>query len=100
VEKVIYPELPAHPTTSFAGSSCRKAPGRVLVRDQGRPRFREDVHRCAARVSHLANVGDAKSLVIHPATTTHYRMSDADLKLAGITAGTVRLSIGLEDPQD
>ena len=50
--------------------------------------------------SHLANVGDAKSLVIHPATTTHYRMSDADLKLAGITAGTVRLSIGLEDPQD
>ena len=50
--------------------------------------------------SHLANVGDAKSLVIHPATTTHYRMSDEDLKKAGITAGTVRLSIGLEDPQD
>jgi O-acetylhomoserine (thiol)-lyase len=50
--------------------------------------------------SHLANVGDAKSLVIHPATTTHYRMSDADLQKAGITAGTVRLSIGLEDPQD
>ena len=47
--------------------------------------------------SHLANVGDAKSLVIHPATTTHYRMSDEDLKRAGITAGTVRLSIGLED---
>jgi O-acetylhomoserine (thiol)-lyase len=38
--------------------------------------------------------------VIHPATTTHYRMSDADLKNAGITAGTVRLSIGLEDPED
>ena len=50
--------------------------------------------------SHLANVGDAKSLVIHPASTTHYRMSDADLKRAGITAGTVRLSIGLEDSQD
>jgi O-acetylhomoserine (thiol)-lyase len=50
--------------------------------------------------SHLANVGDAKSLVIHPATTTHYRMSDEDLKKSGITAGTVRLSIGLEDPQD
>ena len=50
--------------------------------------------------SHLANVGDAKSLVIHPASTTHYRMSDADLTKAGITAGTVRLSIGLEDPQD
>ena len=50
--------------------------------------------------SHLANVGDAKSLVIHPATTTHYRMSDEDLKKAGITAGTVRLSIGLEDVAD
>ena len=50
--------------------------------------------------SHLANVGDAKSLVIHPATTTHYRMSDEDLQKAGITAGTVRLSIGLEDAQD
>ena len=50
--------------------------------------------------SHLANVGDAKSLVIHPATTTHYRMSDADLKRSGIGPGTVRLSIGLEDAQD
>jgi O-acetylhomoserine (thiol)-lyase len=50
--------------------------------------------------SHLANVGDAKSLVIHPATTTHYRMSDEDLLKSGITAGTVRLSIGLEEAQD
>ena len=45
--------------------------------------------------SHLANVGDAKSLVIHPATTTHYRMDDAALRAAGITEGTVRLSVGL-----
>jgi O-acetylhomoserine (thiol)-lyase len=50
--------------------------------------------------SHLANVGDAKSLVIHPATTTHYRMDDAALRAAGITQGTVRLSVGLEDPND
>jgi O-acetylhomoserine (thiol)-lyase len=45
-------------------------------------------------------VGDAKSLVIHPASTTHYRMSDEDLKKAGIGPGTIRLSIGLEDVQD
>src|SRR5439155_786841 len=65
----------------------------------GRPAGRTFIE--ALRVfSHLANVGDAKSLVIHPATTTHYRMSEADLQRAGITAGTVRLSIGLEDPQD
>ena len=50
--------------------------------------------------SHLANVGDAKSLVIHPASTTHYRMDEAALNAAGITAGTVRLSIGLEDADD
>jgi O-acetylhomoserine (thiol)-lyase len=50
--------------------------------------------------SHLANVGDAKSLVIHPASTTHYRMSDADLQRAGIGPGTVRLSVGLEDAAD
>ena len=50
--------------------------------------------------SHLANVGDAKSLVIHPASTTHFRMSSEDLGRAGITEGTIRLSIGLEDPDD
>jgi O-acetylhomoserine (thiol)-lyase len=50
--------------------------------------------------SHLANVGDAKSLVIHPASTTHFRMDEAALAAAGITAGTMRLSIGLEDADD
>ena len=53
-----------------------------------------------ALFSHLANIGDAKSLVIHPATTTHFRMDDAALAAAGITPGTVRLSIGLEHPDD
>jgi O-acetylhomoserine/O-acetylserine sulfhydrylase-like pyridoxal-dependent enzyme len=50
--------------------------------------------------SHLANVGDCRSLVIHPASTTHFRMSDEALAGAGITQGTIRLSIGLEDPAD
>ena len=50
--------------------------------------------------SHLANVGDAKSLVIHPATTTHHRMDTEALARAGISEGTVRLSIGLEDIDD
>ncbi len=50
--------------------------------------------------SHLANIGDAKSLVIHPATTTHFRMDDAALAAAGIGPGTIRLSIGLEHPDD
>jgi O-acetylhomoserine (thiol)-lyase len=50
--------------------------------------------------SHLANVGDAKSLVIHPATTTHRQLSNDELTAAGISPGTIRLSIGIEDPED
>jgi O-acetylhomoserine (thiol)-lyase len=65
------------------------------TREQGR-RFIETLKL----FSHLANVGDAKSLVIHPASTTHFRMSSEDLERAGITEGTIRLSIGLEDPDD
>lgn len=50
--------------------------------------------------SHLANVGDAKSLVIHPATTTHRQLNDAELAASGIGPGTIRVSIGIEDAQD
>lgn len=101
VEKVIYPELPDHPDHAIARKLLPLGCGAVFSfeikggRAAGK-RFIESL-----RVfSHLANVGDAKSLVIHPATTTHYRMSDEDLKKAGITAGTMRLSIGLEDVAD
>jgi len=65
------------------------------TREQGR-RFIEALKL----FSHLANVGDAKSLVIHPASTTHFRMSADDLRKAGIAEGSIRLSIGLEDPDD
>ena len=51
-------------------------------------------------VSHLANVGDAKSLAIHPASTTHFRMSPEALLAAGIGEGTIRLSVGLENAAD
>ena len=50
--------------------------------------------------SHLANVGDAKSLVIHPASTTHRQLSEEELEAAGVRAGTVRLSVGIEDVDD
>ena len=51
-------------------------------------------------ISHLANVGDAKSLVIHPASTTHHQLSEDELKDAGITPDMIRISVGLEDPED
>ena len=101
VEAVLYPELPGHPDHELCKRLLPRGAGAVFSFNLkgGRPAGRAFIE--SLRVfSHLANVGDAKSLVIHPATTTHYRMSDEDLKKAGITAGTVRLSIGLEDAQD
>jgi len=50
--------------------------------------------------SHLANVGDAKSLIIHPASTTHRQLGDAELEAAGIRPGTIRLSVGTETVDD
>ena len=101
VQKIIYPELPEHPDHELAKKLLPLGCGAVFSFEikGGRPAGKKFIE--SLRVfSHLANVGDAKSLVIHPATTTHYRMSDDDLKRAGITAGTVRLSVGLEDVQD
>jgi O-acetylhomoserine (thiol)-lyase len=96
-----YPELPDHPDHALAQRLLPRGCGAVFsfelrgTRDQGR-RFIETLRI----FSHLANVGDAKSLVIHPASTTHFRMSADDLARAGISEGTIRLSIGLEDPSD
>lgn len=101
IESVSYPELPSHPDHELAKRLLPLGCGAVFSfslkggRAAGK-RFIESLKV----FSHLANVGDAKSLVIHPATTTHYRMDDAALRAAGITEGTVRLSIGLEDPDD
>jgi O-acetylhomoserine (thiol)-lyase len=50
--------------------------------------------------SHLANVGDAKSLIIHPASTTHRQLNDEELRAAGVGPGTIRLSVGIEDVSD
>ena len=101
VAAVGYPELPSHPDHALAQRLLPKGCGAVFsfnlkgTRAQGR-RFIETLRL----FSHLANVGDAKSLVIHPASTTHFRMSAADLENAGITEGTIRLSVGLENPDD
>jgi O-acetylhomoserine (thiol)-lyase len=50
--------------------------------------------------SHLANVGDSKSLIIHPASTTHRQLSDEELRAAGVNPGTIRLSVGIESIDD
>ena len=101
VERIASPELPEHPDHVLAQKLLPKGTGSIFSFDikGGREPGRRFIERLKL-FSHLANVGDAKSLVIHPATTTHYRMSDEDLKKAGIGPGTVRLSIGLEDVED
>lgn len=101
VKHVAYPGLPGHPGHELATRLLPAGAGAVLS-------FTLKGGRAAGRVfiealsvfSHLANVGDAKSLVIHPASTTHFRMSVEDLATAGIGEGTVRLSIGLENADD
>lgn len=101
VESVSYPELPSHPDHELAKKLLPKGCGAVFTFaiKGGRPAGRKFIETLRV-FSHLANVGDAKSLVIHPASTTHFRMDDAALLAAGIGPGTIRLSIGLEDPQD
>jgi O-acetylhomoserine (thiol)-lyase len=101
VESISYPELPSHPDHELAKSLLPKGCGAVFsfnikgTRAAGR-RFVESL----GLFSHLANVGDAKSLVIHPASTTHFRVPAEQLAAAGLTEGTMRLSIGLEDADD
>jgi len=101
VEWVSYPDLPSHPDHNLAKHILPKGPGAIMSfgikggRAAGR-RFIE----AAQLFSHLANVGDAKSLVIHPASTTHQQMDAAALKAAGVGEELIRLSVGLEDAND
>lgn len=101
VARVGHPMLESHPSHRLAQKLLPRGAGSVFSfdiagnRNQGK-KFIETLKV----FSHLANVGDCRSLVIHPASTTHSRMSDEALAQAGIGQGTIRLSIGLEDADD
>ncbi|HMK67294.1 MAG TPA: O-acetylhomoserine aminocarboxypropyltransferase [Stellaceae bacterium] len=98
---VLHPELPSHRDHALAKQLLPKGAGSMVSfgikggRAAGK-RFIDSVRL----VSHLANVGDAKTLVIHPASTTHQQMSAEQLAAAGIGEDMIRLSVGLEDPED
>ncbi|HEX6705911.1 MAG TPA: O-acetylhomoserine aminocarboxypropyltransferase [Albitalea sp.] len=101
VRSVGYPELERHPDHALAKQLLPRGCGSVFSFDLKGSREQGKAFIEALKIfSHLANVGDCRSLVIHPASTTHFRMDDAALQQAGITPGTIRLSIGLEDPDD
>lgn len=101
VERVAYPGLPGDPGHAVASRLLPQGAGAVMsfVLRGGREAGRIFIEALQV-FSHLANVGDAKSLVIHPASTTHFRMTAEALEHAGISEGTIRLSVGLEHPDD
>jgi len=98
---VNYPGLPSHPDFELANKYLPRGSGGILGfgikggREAGQ-KFIESVKMA----SHLANIGDAKTLVIHPASTTHSQQTEEELVAAGITEDYVRMSVGLEDIED
>ncbi len=101
VSWICYPGLPSHADYERARKLLPKGPGAILgfgIKG-GRQAGQKFIDNLKL-FSHLANVGDAKSLAIHPASTTHSQLSEAEARSAGVTDDFVRLSIGLEDIDD
>ncbi len=105
VNRVHYAGLESHPHFERAKKYLPKGPGAVMAFEinpgatdprQAGKKFIEGLQL----FSHLANIGDAKSLVIHPGSTTHQQLSDEEMVAAGITPSTIRLSVGLETLED
>jgi O-acetylhomoserine (thiol)-lyase len=101
VSWVLHPSLPSHRDHDLARRLLPKGAGSIVSFGikGGRAAGSRFIEACRL-ASHLANVGDAKTLVIHPASTTHSQMDAAELAEAGVGEDMIRLSIGLEDPDD
>ncbi len=98
---VIHPSLPSHPDFELAQRLLPKGAGSIVSfgLEGGRAAGTRFIEACQL-ASHLANVGDAKTLVLHPASTTHQQMNAEQLATAGVGEDMVRLSVGIEDPDD
>lgn len=101
VDWVLHPSLETHPDYELAKTLLPRGAGSIVSFGikGGRPGGRKFIESLKL-ISHLANVGDAKTLVIHPASTTHQQMEAAQLKAAGIGEELVRLSVGIEAASD
>jgi len=101
ISNVTYPGLASSAYESLVAKYLPRGAGAVFSFDcAGGRAAGEDLIRAVTLWSHLANVGDAKSLIIHPASTTHRQLSDAELEAAGVRPGTIRLSVGTESVDD
>lgn len=101
IERVRWAGLPEHPHHERAAKYLPKGPGSVFTFELkgGRPAGKTFIESVEL-ASHLANIGDAKTLVIHPGSTTHAQLSEQQLVDAGVLPGSVRISVGIEDPDD
>jgi O-acetylhomoserine (thiol)-lyase len=96
-----YPDFSTSAYAPLVSKYMQRGAGAVFTFDcAGERAGGQDLIRAVTLWSHLANVGDAKSLIIHPASTTHRQLSDAELQVAGIRPGTIRLSVGTESVGD
>ena len=101
VSNITYPGLPNSRYRPLVEKYLPRGTGSVFSFDiRGGREAGQEFIRAVTLWSHLANVGDAKSLVIHPASTTHRQLSEAELEAAGVRAGTIRLSVGIENVDD
>jgi O-acetylhomoserine (thiol)-lyase len=101
VEKVNYAALPSSPWHQLANKYAPKGPGAVLSFElKGGVEAGRKFVESLKLFSHVANIGDVRSLVIHPATTTHSQLSASERLEAGVTPGLVRLSLGIENVED
>lgn len=101
VSNVTYSSLPTSRYRALAEKYLPQGAGAVFSFDiAGGREAGQELIRAVTLWSHLANVGDAKSLIIHPASTTHRQLSDDELAAAGVRSGTIRLSVGIENVED
>ncbi|HEV8397688.1 MAG TPA: O-acetylhomoserine aminocarboxypropyltransferase/cysteine synthase family protein [Vicinamibacterales bacterium] len=101
VSKVTYPGLPASRYRALVDKYLPRGAGAVFSFDlRGGRAAGQEFIRGVTLWSHLANVGDSKSLIIHPASTTHRQLNDDELRAAGVGPGTIRLSVGIESVDD
>ncbi len=101
IEFVNWAGLPSHPHHERAQRYLPKGPGAVFSFGvKGGREVGQRLIESVTLASHLANIGDAKTLIIHPASTTHAQLSEQQLLDAGVGPGLVRLSVGIEDPED
>ncbi|MDQ0352264.1 O-acetylhomoserine (thiol)-lyase [Alkalibacillus filiformis] len=101
VDWVLYPEKDDHPSNELAQKYLPKGAGSIVVFGiKGGREAGSEVINQVELWSHLANVGDAKSLIIHPASTTHQQLSEEEIVQTGVTDDLIRLSVGIENVDD